>query len=602
MVPLSSREHLNTTMINTVIIHDAAKGIWLHFANPLEIIRADDIREVLPKLQLTERITYERQCYAAGFISYEAAPAFDSAHKTHLPTSFPLLWFGIYEKPKIIDLQELAMGSYPAPLDWSITTDKNRYIDVIARIKHHIERGETYQVNYTIRQSAQYSGDPWSLFLNIARNAPYGAFLETDDYAICSASPELFFELHRGRLTSRPMKGTAPRGRTNEEDQKLRELLYKSEKDRAENVMIVDMMRNDIGRVAATGSVNVPKLFETEKYPTVWQMTSTVTAKTDAPISEIVTALFPCASITGTPKVNTMKIIADIEDTNRNIYTGSIGYITPDNDAQFNVAIRTALINKKQNRIEYGTGGGIVWDSVDTLEYEECLLKAKIVNEPQPDTSFSLLETILWTPQDGYFLLRYHLDRMRDSAKYFDFPYDADDIQNELKSAAASFRDTDYKVRLLLARNEAITCQCEPLHSSTAATLKRVQIAQKPVDSANPFLFHKTTNRRVYDSARAEFPDCDDVLLWNEKGEVTESCLSNVVIRCNGKLITPPVQCGLLNGTYRSYLLEQNKIVERTISLEEIKKATQIYLINSVRKWQKVHLQHTDAKLPLEGL
>lgn len=579
-------------MLNTVIIHDAAKGKWLHFANPLEIIRADDIREVLPKLQLAEMIAYKRQGYAAGFISYEAAPAFDSAYKTRRPTSFPLLWFGIYKKPETIDLPEPVMGSCPTPLDWSVTVDKKRYVDVIARIKQHIEWGETYQVNYTIRQYAQCLDDPWLLFLSIARNAPYGAFLDIGEYAICSASPELFFEFHQHCLTSRPMKGTAPRGRTNEEDRQLGELLYRSEKDRAENVMIVDMMRNDIGRVAATGSVKVPKLFEIEKYPTVWQMTSTVTAKTDASISAIMTALFPCASITGAPKVNTMRIIADIEDTNRNIYTGIIGYITPDNDAQFNVAIRTALIDKAQSRIDYGIGGGIVWDSVDTLEYEECLLKAKIVTETQHNTSFSLLETILWTPQAGYFLLRYHLDRMRASAKYFDFSYSAVNIKNVLKSAAASFQDADHKVRLLLARDGTVTCQYELLSRSIAAEPKRVRIAQEPVDSTNPFLFHKTTNRRVYDSAKAKFPDYDDILLWNEKGEVTESCISNIVISWDGKLVTPPVQCGLLNGTYRSFLLEQNKIIEKTISLEEITKATKIYLINSVKKWQKVYLEH----------
>lgn len=285
-----------------------------------------------------------------------------------------------------------------------------------------------------------------------------------------------------------------------------------------------------------------------------------------------------------------MKIIADIEDTNRNIYTGSIGYITPDNDAQFSVAIRTALVNKAQNRIEYGTGGGIVWDSVDTAEYDECLIKTKIVTEPQPDTLLSLLETILWTPRDGYFLLRYHLDRMRDSAKYFDFSYDASGVQNELKLAAASFLAADYKVRLLLSRDGTVDCQYEPLSRSTASKPKKIRIAREPVDSANPFLFHKTTNRRVYDLAKDEFPDCDDVLLWNEKGEVTESCIANVVISWNGKLITPPVECGLLNGTYRSFLLEQNEIIERTISLEEISKAGQIYLINSVRKWQKVRV------------
>ena len=278
------------------------------------------------------------------------------------------------------------------------------------------------------------------------------------------------------------------------------------------------------------------------------------------------------------------------EDTTRNVYTGTIGYITPDNDAQFNVAIRTALIDKVENQLNYGIGGGIVWDSVGSQEYEECLLKAKILTTPQPDTSFLLLETLLWTPQSGYFLLCSHLDRMRDSAKYFDFPYNASDIYNELKLTADSFQNTDYKVRILLTRDEGITCQYEPLHQSVNAKPKKVWIAQAPIDSTNPFLFHKTTNRQVYDSAKAKFPDDDDVLLWNKKGEVTESSVANIVILWNEKLITPPVKCGLLNGTYRSFLLEQNQIIERTISLEEITKATEIYLINSVRKWQKACL------------
>ena len=575
--------------INTVIIHDARKKKWLHFAHPVELVRADDIHEVLPKLQLIETMIHRRRCYAAGFISYEAAPAFDYAYKTRQVTSsFPLLWFGIYEKLCTINLPKPIIA--PDLADWSITVDKDRYENAIARIKRHIARGETYQVNYTIRQYAKYFGNPWQLFLNIASNALYGAFVETDKYAICSASPELFFERHQGCLTSRPMKGTAPRGLTHTEDQELREQLYRSEKNRAENVMIVDMMRNDIGRVAVNGSVEVMKLYEIEKHPTVWQMTSTITAKTDVPISEVMTALFPCASITGAPKVNTMKIIADIEDTTRNVYTGTIGYITPDNDAQFNVAIRTALIDKVENQLNYGIGGGIVWDSVGSQEYEECLLKAKILTTPQPDTSFSLLETLLWTPQSGYFLLCSHLDRMRDSAKYFDFPYNASDIYNELKLTADSFQNTDYKVRILLTRDEGITCQYEPLHQSVNAKPKKVWIAQAPIDSTNPFLFHKTTNRQVYDSAKAKFPDDDDVLLWNKEGEVTESSVANIVILWNEKLITPPVKCGLLNGTYRSFLLEQNQIIERTISLEEITKATEIYLINSVRKWQKACL------------
>lgn len=582
-------------MLNTIIIRDAAKGRWLRFANPIETIHANDVREVLPKLQLTETTAYRRQAYAAGFISYEAAPAFDAAYKTRLPTSFPLLWFGIYEKPEITDLPKPVGDSFPT-FNWSLTVDRKRYVDVIARIKRHIEGGETYQVNYTIRQYAEFSDDPWRLFLSIVGNAPYGAFLDIGDYAICSASPELFFKFRRGHLISRPMKGTAQRGRTNEEDRQLGETLYRSEKDRAENVMIVDMMRNDIGRIAAMGSVNVPKLFDIEKYSTVWQMTSTVTARTDASVSAIMAALFPCASITGAPKVNTMKIIADIEDTNRNIYTGSIGYIAPGGDAQFNVAIRTALIDRVKNRIDYGIGGGVVWDSVDALEYEECLLKAKVVTEAQHNASFSLLETILWTQQTGYFLLRYHLDRIRASADYFDFSYSAADINNALKSIESSFQGVEHKVRLLLEKDGTVACQYEPLSRSMAAAPKRIRIAQEPVDSTNPFLFHKTTNRRVYESARANFPDYDDVLLWNEKGEVTESCVSNIVISSEGELITPPVQCGLLNGTYRSFLLEQNEITEKTISLGEITKAAKIYLINSVRKWQEARLDHPSGR------
>ncbi|MCK4467634.1 MAG: chorismate-binding protein, partial [Desulfobacterales bacterium] len=340
-----------------------------------------------------------------------------------------------------------------------------------------------------------------------------------------------------------------------------------SEKNRAENVMIVDMVRSDMGRIAHTGSIQVDELFALEKYPTLWQMTSTVTAKTKAGLSEIFRALFPPASITGAPKPRTMQIIAELETGPRRIYTGSIGFISPDRKAQFNVAIRTVLVDKIKGQAEYGVGGGIVWDSTETIEFEESQTKAKILTERLSD--FSLLETILWVPENGYYLLQQHLARLKDSAIYFSFSADIDAIRDKLLSLAGAFPHTAHKVRLLVAKNGHITCKPEVLRHSIVRHIQRVCLAQSPIDSSNPFLYHKTTNRRVYDQALASCPGYDDVILWNEKGEVTESCIANIVIELDGKLYTPPVQCDLLAGTFRAWLIKQNKVREKVIRLKD---------------------------------
>jgi len=581
-------------MINSVVIHDAARRQWLHFQHPKRIISAHRMEEVMPALKSIEEQVHQRGLYAAGFIAYEAAPAFDSALAVRENGLFPLVWFGIYGKPEQISLPTTTPLIKDLPRTWTPSVTRAEYEHAISRIKHYIEAGDTYQVNFTVRLQSPFNGDPWSYFIELARaqDAAYCAFVNTTEWIICSASPELFFQLDGDELISRPMKGTASRGMMLRDDLQQAEWLRHSEKNRAENVMIVDMVRNDVGRIAHTGSVHVSRLYEVEKYPTLWQMTSTVKATTEAGLSAIMQALFPPASITGAPKPRTMEIIAELEQTPRRIYTGSVGFMGPDCKAQFNVAIRTVLIDKATGQAEYGVGGGIVWDSVDRMEFEECQTKAKIITQRVPD--FALLETILWTLEQEYFLLPYHLSRLADSAVYFSFSVDIDAIRERLDSLAHTLPKTAHKVRLLVAKEGGITLQSEALSDAVAQPL-HVCLAPAPIDSANPFLYHKTTNRLVYDQALAACPGYTDVILWNAKGEITESCIANIVVELEGELYTPPIPCGLLPGTYRAYLLEQGKVKERVITREDLITSPHIYLVNSVRKEREVVVDSFDG-------
>jgi len=578
-------------MTNQVVLHNAALKRWLDFREPCELIQAHQIDEVIPKLRRVERMVREHRLYAAGFISYEAAPAFDAALRAHPLSSFPLLWFGLYGQPGVIQLPPPSPRPAYTLRDWAPSVSREEYDRAITLVKEYIARGETYQVNYSFRLRAPFSGDAWEFFLELvgAQRADYTAYVDTDPFTICSASPELFFSLDGSQFTGRPMKGTAARGRTLAEDEGVAQWLHHSEKNRAENVMIVDMIRNDMGRVAHVGSVRVPSLFDVERYPTLWQMTSTVTATTDASLCDMMAALFPCASITGAPKPRTMQIIRRLETTPRRIYTGCIGFISPDRRAQFNVAIRTVLIDKETGQAEYGVGGGIVWDSVTSDEYIECQTKAKVLTVNRAD--FSLLETMLWTPEDGVFLLPYHLRRLRDSAVYFGIPVEMDRVGEELMAVVASCPKEPYRVRLLVAQDGGISCQAAPLSRTTPPHPARLRLAATPVDSANPFLYHKTTHRQVYDAARAVCRDCDDVLLWNERGEITETCIANVVVQLDGELLTPPVQCGLLPGTFRAYLLDQGKVREDIIMVETLERCARMYVVNSVRKWREAFLE-----------
>jgi para-aminobenzoate synthetase/4-amino-4-deoxychorismate lyase len=558
---------------------------WLHFANPRQIISAASVEDIHTALREIERLVEENNWHAAGFLSYEAAPAFDDALHVLSGDNFPLLWFGLYPKPRILQTSAVFTGIGDLMVqNWQSSIDRESYNTAIEKVKEAIAEGKTYQVNYTMRLNSEFSGGEWNFFLHLAQTQnKYAAYIDTDRHVLCSASPELFFKLDGNRIYSNPMKGTVKRGRTTLEDKQQADWLRNSIKNRAENVMIVDMIRNDLGRIAEIGSVQVRELFKVEKYPTLFQMTSTVQAKTDASLDEIFSALFPCASITGAPKISTMNIIADLEMTPRKIYTGSIGFISPNRKAQFNVAIRTALIDRENKTAEYGVGGGIVWDSTSADEYSEALLKARVLTESPH--RFDLVETLLWTPEDSYSLREKHIARIQDSAEYFGFPCSSEEFEHQLEQLAAHF-NSPQRVRILLNQYGKFKTEAKDFHASKKVF--KVCLAEKPVDSNDVFLFHKTTRREMYPPIPADF---DDVLLYNENSELTEFTIGNLVAEMDGELFTPPISCGLLAGTFRSHLLETGKIKERVIRKNELEKCSKVFLVNSVRKWVKVELK-----------
>jgi len=559
-------------------------GRWLRFENPHCVHVASTPGDV-PGVLAAVDAAIAAGTPVAGFIAYEAAGSIDSALATK-PTDpdspLPLAWFGEYASPAVLEsLAEPA--SCPSGLSWETAISEADYAAAIDRIKAYIVAGDTYQVNFTIRMHCCFDDDPYALFygLQASQRSEFGAYVDLGDAAICSASPELFFAVDGNRITSRPMKGTTTRGATTADDDKRAEELRDSAKNRAENVMIVDMIRNDLGRVAEPGSVQVTSLFDIERYPTVSQMTSTVAARTGASFAEIMRALFPCASITGAPKVRTMQIISELEGSPRGIYTGCIGYWLPERRARFNVAIRTVLADRRNGTASYGVGGGIVWDSVDSHELKECTTKAEVLNADGRE--FSLLETLLWTPQDGFFLLDRHIARVQRAAVRFDYAFDEARLRQALSECVRGLSDA-HRVRCLLSRDGGLKTEIAPM-GADADNVLRVGVAPSSCCSSDVLLYHKTTRRDVYDRARASHPDYDDVLLMNERGEITESTIANVVVEVDGERLTPPLSSGLLGGTFREELLEQGEIREAVITPEMLKAANSVWLVNSVRRW-----------------
>ncbi|HSK20360.1 MAG TPA: aminodeoxychorismate synthase component I [Longimicrobiales bacterium] len=562
---------------------------------PLRVISAHRIEDVRPALRQAEQAAADG-AWVAGFVAYEAAPAFDPALTTRAHAgALPLVWFGVFDPP-----DPVVRGASAPPLprvSWSADVPRADYDDAIRVIRAAIAEGSVYQVNHTIRFRAQCGIEPRDLYdgLVAAGHGRYHALIETPDWAVVSASPELFIDVRDGIVTTRPMKGTARRGRWAGEDEAAAARLADSGKDRAENLMIVDLLRNDFGRVARFGAVEVRDMFAVETYPTVHQMTSTITARLrdGVTVDDIFAAAFPCGSVTGAPKIAALEHIARLEPSPRGVYCGAIGVLRPDGTATFNVAIRTLVIDKATDTAVYGAGGGITWDSVADAEYDEVVAKAALLTEaPIPD--FDLLETMRL--ENGVIpRLDLHLDRLESSARYWGFSEEARGCAAaSLARLCQSVVTGTWRVRMTVSRDAHISItrlRMDDQAGEGADDVRTVVLADSPIDSRNRLLYHKTTARAAYDVRRAEHPDAFDVLLHNENGCITEFTIGNVVAEIDDERITPPLNAGLLPGTFREQLLRTRGVREADVRIADLKRVTRLWLVNSLREWVPVQLK-----------
>ena len=567
--------------------------------DPVGVVEAMRPDEVLPALAAAQAAT-ARGLWVAGFVAYEAAPGFDPALVIRSRSArdpfarLPLAWFAMFQRREDSSLPEPREVRIDPAEAWQPSVTRAAYDDAIARIREQIAAGQTYQINYTLRLRSQIHGNERGLYRDLcfAQRGAHAAYLSLGRYRICSASPELFFRVDGSTITVRPMKGTAPRGRWPAEDRAQAEHLVASTKDRAENAMIVDLLRNDLGRIAETGSVRAAQVFAPERYETVWQLTSTVTAQLAAGIGvpEVFRALFPSGSITGAPKVRSMELISELEDAPRNVYCGAVGFMAPAGadgpSASFNVAIRTVLLDSETGAAEYGVGGGITWDSVAGAEYDETVAKARVLAARRPP--FDLLETMRRDPGHPIHELAEHLARLAGSAEYFGFRVDLDALSAALERAGAE-GDKPVRIRVRLPRDGRFQIAVSHLDTAQDGRVP-IEIDDVPVNPADPFLFHKTTLRTMYEEAAARHPEAADVILVNPDGEVTESTIANLAVQIKGAWYTPPLSSGLLPGTGRAALLASGELAERAITIEELRAASAVELISSTRGRRRARL------------
>lgn len=535
------------------------------YADPIEIVRADTLDEVRPALEAL-RDAAARGLDAAGYLSYEASAAIEPAAAGRAGAP-PLLWFGLFRGHAEIPADQVS-GLLPDPAGaWAGAPrpDITRpdYDAALGQVLDYISAGDIYQANLTFRATVRTAGGEAALYalLRARARAGYGALVATGSEWLLSFSPELFFALEKGRLTARPMKGTAIRGADPESDRAHAESLRGDPKQRAENLMIVDLMRNDLARVARPGSVAVPALFEVETYPTVHQMVSSVTAELAEgldPVDALI-ALFPCGSVTGAPKIRAMQVIGEVEKDARGAYTGSIGRIDADGDAKFNVAIRT-LVPLGAGVARLGLGSGVVADSNAAAEWDECLAKGAFVTAGE--TPFDLIETMRFDPEEGVPLLERHLARIKASAEAFGFAFDRHEVRNELQAATFRLRDPA-RVRLLLGASGAIAIGLSPLPDSPT---RPVEVAIAPLEVApDDFrLAHKTTRRGFYDRARVA-SGAWEVLFTDPQGFLTEGSFTSIFVEREGGLLTPPLSRGLLPGVLRAELIETGRAIEHDL-------------------------------------
>ena len=614
MIPFPSKYYATiTTLADSILLEtsrpDLDNRCSYLFVNPTCVLTVETLDEVPRLFQRIEDCLKEGR-YVAGFMSYECGYHFEPCAATRplVRSQLPLAWFGVYEQPFIFEHRSgtfqpdwpqegrglappvVRAADFPPVSRFQLAITRDEYCAKVEAIRKYLAAGDTYQVNLTTRASFEYSGSPAALFSSLRnqQKVSYAAFIHAGDHHILSFSPELFFRIKDGRITTRPMKGTAPRGRNLAEDTQLRNWLRDDPKNRSENVMIVDLVRNDLGKIAQLGSIRVDELFTVETYETLFQLTSTVsgTMRPGTRLYDLFRAIFPSGSVTGAPKCRTMQIIQEAEESPRGVYTGAIGYFSPSYDAVFSVPIRTMVLDAVAGEI--GVGSGIVFDSLPLQEYKECLLKMQFFTRSHP--TFRLLESLRW---DGeYQFLRQHLERLRSSAEYFDFTFNEPQAVSALENNQNSLRaDQAYKVRLLVDPTGQISIDNVPLDPPPAS--ETVMLSPVRTSSQDKFLYHKTTCRDLYEHwhAEARRRGHADVIFTNERGELTEGANNNIFVEIAGSLFTPPVECGLLPGVYRRDFLErESRASERTLTIEDLRTADAIYLCNSVRGLRKVTL------------
>ena len=605
---------------------DSGNSTSLLFLDPLSRLqcrRGDDYRLFLGRVESALASGY----YVAGWFSYEFGYLLEDTLKGLLcresDGSLLLADLALFTKPYLFDhrsgrtdfpgLKQMPGSSDTGPSlacacrvkNMRPSQDREEYLQAIEAIQRYIAAGDTYQVNYTLKLLFDFDGTPEVLYTILRRNqsVAYGAYLRFGESRLLSFSPELFFRKEVEHILVRPMKGTMKRGRFPEEDRQQADRLRNDEKNRSENVMIVDLLRNDLGRLMhdlGDGPVLTSSLFDVERYETLWQMTSTIFASPDREslaafsLEQLFQALFPCGSVTGAPKIRTMEIINELETTRRGVYTGAIGYLAPSGEALFNVPIRTVTLCGTHG--EMGIGSGIVADSDPEQEWQECLLKGSFLTSCSP--SFQLIETLLWEQGAGYWLLTEHLERLCASADYFLFCCDRSAIEQRLTRESRLFAAIPMRVRLTLAKDGTIVITSQPCSLPVSRTLPRhpdsrridlprIGISPLRTDSSSPWYFHKTTRREVYDRelqrVREEgFIEC---FFLNERAELTEGCISNIILLRKGVYVTPALQCGLLAGIMRNHLLVHSQIPlrEEVLTVDDLLQAEAVFLCNSVR-------------------
>ncbi len=593
---LSSRQPF--VLLEDRLAGSAPVRLYCDLVEIVSCVHGDDVPAALRRIE----DGVARGLHAAGFLGYELGYVFEPRLVASMPSkrALPLLWFGLFRDPLEVAAAELdrhfAGLAPPRPLGLvQPRLDASTHAAKVARVLEYLQAGDAYQINLTFPVDFRCDGDPLALYAALRASQPvsHGGIVAFEDATILSVSPELFLEVESGRATTRPMKGTAARLGDPEADRAAMVALQVDPKQRAENLMIVDLLRNDLGRISVLGSVEVPSLFKVETYPTFHTLTSTVTSNLQPGLSleELMRAAFPCGSITGAPKLRAMQIIREIEDEPRDVYTGAIGAIAPNGDLRFNVAIRTAAIFP-DGAGRYGIGGGIVADSEAASEYAEALLKARVLTDLAED--YGLIETLRWSSDTGFVRRQLHLDRLDRSASALGFSFDRRDGEAGLDRLAATFdtRD-DRRIRLELRRDGALDFAAPVLAEEPERPLG-VIVAADRTDAADPFLRHKTTRRRHFETtyAAAVMQGAGEAIFLNRAGLVTESTRSTIFVERGGILLTPPLSDGVLPGVLRQSLIESGEAIEQQLVLDDLAHAERWFLGNSLRGLRRAQLRN----------